>query len=386
MSVVTGMRRSNPWMSRALSMRGIESQEVEGEADIKVFVDTLYFTNHGPRSNYRPVLHVRGQLVGLVPYGSSEIAYGVTEVAFDREMEGGNVTVDSFYEFTDEQLVALVQKGFFNEGFEPPNDLLNQIWELPAHYKGIVIAPRNEQEAPLAFLDVLDRDGLIIDAMTSGLDLVDYFPDYLTEIRSRDQENDKTVDHVLERTDHVNDIFAGTESQYDDEGTDGRVNEAEGASITQALSGESVTKNVLPVMDSPLFDALMRNTQITLGNEKFEDALTNESQTGSTFSVTDELKAAEDQQATITTAGLASTFREVMGDFIDSSVTKNTPAPEVINPVDTETEIGVPEGPHESVTEVKRDLERKRASVRENVEVVTKEDINSLSFNEEPDF
>lgn len=386
MSVVTGMRRSNPWMSRALSMRGIESQEVEGEADIKVFVDTLYFTNHGPRSNYRPVLHVRGQLVGLVPYGSSEIAYGVTEVAFDREMEGGNVTVDSFYEFTDEQLVALVQKGFFNEGFEPPNDLLNQIWELPAHYKGIVIAPRNEQEAPLAFLDVLDRDGLIIDAMTSGLDLVDYFPDYLTEIRSRDQENDKTVDHALERTDHVNDIFAGMESQYDDGGSDGRVNEAEGASIAQALSAESGAKNALPVMDSPLFDALMRNTQITLGNEKTEDALTNESQTGSTFSVTDELKAAEDQQATITTAGLASTFREVMGDFIDSSVTKNTPAPEVINPVDIETEIGVPEGSHESVTEVKRDLERKRASVRENVEVVTKEDINSLSFDEEPDF
>lgn len=386
MSVVTGMRRSNPWMSRALSMRGIESQEVEGEADIKVFVDTLYFTNHGPRSNYRPVLHVRGQLVGLVPYGYPEIAYGVTEVAFDREMEGGNVTVDSFYEFTDEQLVALVQKGFFNEGFEPPNDLLNQIWELPAHYKGIVIAPRNEQEAPLAFLDVLDRDGLIIDAMTSGLDLVDYFPDYLTEIRSRDQENDKTVDHALERTDHVNDIFAGMESQYDDGGSDGRVNETEGASIAQALSAESGAKNALPVMDSPLFDALMRNTQITLGNEKIEDALTNESQTGSTFSVTDELKAAEDQQATITTAGLASTFREVMGDFIDSSVTKNTPAPEVINPVDTETEIGVPEGSHESVTEVKRDLERKRASVRENVEVVTKEDINSLSFNEEPDF
>lgn len=367
-------------------MRGIESQEVEGEADIKVFVDTLYFTNHGPRSNYRPVLHVRGQLVGLVPYGYPEIAYGVTEVAFDREMEGGNVTVDSFYEFTDEQLVALVQKGFFNEGFEPPNDLLNQIWELPAHYKGIVIAPRNEQEAPLAFLDVLDRDGLIIDAMTSGLDLVDYFPDYLTEIRSRDQENDKTVDHALERTDHVNDIFAGMESQYDDGGSDGRVNEAEGASIAQALSAESGAKNALPVMDSPLFDALMRNTQITLGNEKAEDALTNESQTGSTFSVTDELKAAEDRQATITTAGLASTFRDVMGDFIDSSITKNTPAPEVINPVDTETEIGVPEGPHESVTEVKRDLERKRASVRENVEVVTKEDINSLSFNEEPDF
>ena len=78
MSTVTAMRRSNPWMSRALSMQGVESRGVAGEADIKVFVETLYFTNHGPRSNYRPVLHVRGQLVGLTPYGSPEIAYGVT--------------------------------------------------------------------------------------------------------------------------------------------------------------------------------------------------------------------------------------------------------------------------------------------------------------------
>lgn len=104
MSTVTGMRRSNRWVQRALSMRDVETREVEGEADIKVLVDTLYFTNHGPSSNYRPVLHVRGRLVGLVPYDTPEIAYGVTEVTFDRNMDGGDSTVDAFYEFSDEQL------------------------------------------------------------------------------------------------------------------------------------------------------------------------------------------------------------------------------------------------------------------------------------------
>ena len=47
--------------------------------------------------------------MGLVPYGSPEIAYGVTEVDFDQ-MDGGATTVDAFYEFTDEQLVSLVER------------------------------------------------------------------------------------------------------------------------------------------------------------------------------------------------------------------------------------------------------------------------------------
>ena len=360
------MKRSNRWARHALSMRGVESREVKGEADIKVLVDTLYFTNHGARSNYRPVLHVRGRLVGLVPYGSPEIAYGVTEVDFDQ-MDGGATTVDAFYEFTDEQLVSLVEKGFFNEGFEPPSDLLNQVWMLPAHYEGVVIAPRNENEAPLAFLDVVDRDGLVVDAVTSGLDLSDYFPDYLAQIRARDHESEKAVDHALERTDHVNDIFAGMESQFDDEGTDGRTNEAEGASIAQALSGEST---VLPVMDSPLFDALMRNAQAAQHADETEAEVEAASE-------------AENQRATLTTDALASTFREVVADVINTSVAQN--APEIL----AQPEVDSIEDLHEAVADAERDTERKRLSAREAVEaaapVATADEIDAADLDD-PEF
>lgn len=312
MSTVTGMRRSNRWVQRALSMRDVETREVEGEADIKVLVDTLYFTNHGPSSNYRPVLHVRGRLVGLVPYDTPEIAYGVTEVTFDRNMDGGDSTVDAFYEFSDEQLVALVQKGFFNEGFEPPADLLNQVWQLPAHYKGIAIAPRNETEAPLVFLDVVDRDGLVIDSETSGLDLSDYFPDYLSEIRSRESENSRSADRSMERTSQVNDMFAGMDlSEYDEDGSEGRTNEAEGASISQALSGASVT--TLPVMESPLFDALMRNAQ-------------NKAAAQDEAEVKAEETREEEPSAQSTESTLDSTFKSVLGDFVAASIAENSPA------------------------------------------------------------
>lgn len=384
MSTVTGMKRSDRWAKHALSMRGVESREVEGEADIKVLVDTLYFTNHGARSNYRPVLHVRGRLVGLVPYGSPEIAYGVTEVNFDQ-MDGGATTVDAFYEFTDEQLVSLVEKGFFNEGFEPPSDLLNHVWMLPAHYKGVVVAPRDENEAPLAFLDVVDRDGLVVDAVTSGLDLSDYFPDYLAQIRARDHENEKSVDHALERTDHVNDIFAGMESQFDDEGTDGRTNEAEGASIAQALSGEPT---VLPVMDSPLFDALMRNAQAAQRADETEAEVATEAETEIQSApvaqaqpeVVDDV---ESQRATLTTDALASTFREVVADVINTSVAQN--APEIL----VQPEVDSIEDLHEAVADAERDTERKRLSAREAVEaaapVATADEIDAADLDD-PEF
>jgi hypothetical protein len=384
MSTVTGMKRSNRWARHALSMRGVESREVKGEADIKVLVDTLYFTNHGARSNYRPVLHVRGRLVGLVPYGSPEIAYGVTEVDFDQ-MDGGATTVDAFYEFTDEQLVSLVEKGFFNEGFEPPSDLLNQVWMLPAHYEGVVIAPRNENEAPLAFLDVVDRDGLVVDAVTSGLDLSDYFPDYLAQIRARDHENEKSVDHALERTDHVNDIFAWMESQFDDEGTDGRTNEAEGASIAQALSGEPT---VLPVMDSPLFDALMRNAQAAQRADEIEAEVAPEAETEIQSAPVAQAQSevvddAENQRATLTTDALASTFREVVADVINTSVAQN--APEIL----AQPEVDSIEDLHEAVADAERDTERKRLSAREAVEaaapVATADEIDAADLDD-PEF
>lgn len=386
MSTVTGMKRSNRWARHALSMRGVESREVKGEADIKVLVDTLYFTNHGARSNYRPVLHVRGRLVGLVPYGSPEIAYGITEVDFDQ-MDGGATTVDAFYEFTDEQLVSLVEKGFFNEGFEPPSDLLNQVWMLPAHYEGVVIAPRNEQEAPLAFLDVIDRDGLVVDAVTSGLDLSDYFPDYLAQIRARDHENEKLDERSLDRTNQVDDIFAGMESQFDDEGTDGRTNEAEGASIAQALSGE---QTVLPVMDSPLFDALMRNAQAAQRADEVEAEVASEAESEAEIQAEpvaqvqpEVVDDAENQRATLTTDKLASTFREVVADVINASVAQN--APEIL----AQPEVDSIEDLHEAVADAERDTERKRLSAREAVEaaapVATADEIDAADLDD-PEF
>ena len=177
-------------------------------------------------------------------------------------------------------------------------------------------------------------------------------------------------------------------SQYNDEGTDGRTNEAEGASIAQALSGEMGAKSILPVMDSPLFDALMRNAQAKFNIT--EDELVNESQAESEISVANESVpdvaasevATKDQQATITTDELASTFRDVMSDFIDSSVAKNTPASKLADIVNAGDEIESLEDLHEAVAEAEQSTARKRVSAREAVEVATRDSIDALPLDD----
>ena len=232
----------------------------------------------------------------------------------------------------------------------------------------------------MAFLDVVDRDGLVVDAVTSGLDLSDYFPDYLAQIRARDHENEKSVDHALERTDHVNDVFAGMESQFDDEGTEGRTNEAEGASIAQALSGEPT---VLPVMDSPLFDALMRNAQAAQRANETEAEVAPEAEIQSAPVVQAQPEVVdnvENQRAILTTDALVSTFREVVADVINTSVAQN--APEIL----AQPEVDSIEDLHEAVADAKRDTERKRLSAREAVEaaaqVATADEIDAADFDE----
>ena len=107
-------------------------------------------------------------------------------------------------------------------------------------------------------------------------------------------------------------MFAGMDlSEYDEDGSEGRTNEAEGASISQALSGASVT--TLPVMESPLFDALMRNAQ-------------NKAAAQDEAEVEAEETREEEPSAQSTESTLDSTFKSVLGDFVASQIAENSPA------------------------------------------------------------
>ena len=118
----------------------------------------------------------------------------------------------------------------------------------------------------------------------------------------------------MERTSQVNDMFAGMDlSEYDEDGSEGHTNEAEGASISQALSGASVT--TLPVMESPLFDALMRNAQNKAAAQESEAEVEAE-----------ETREDAPSVESVKESTLDSTFKSVLGDFVASQIAENSPA------------------------------------------------------------
>ena len=311
MSTVTALRRSNQWAQKALSTHDIEYVEVEGDGDIEISVESVYFIHHGADMNYRPALHVRGQLSGMSPYDTPEIAYGVDRLVFDPHTEGETPTVDAFYEFTDEQLVTLVSKGYFNKGFEAPASMLEVPWTLPARYKALVVSPAHENDAPLVFIDVIDRDGLRIDLEYSGLDLAEYYPDYMAEIRAREkgEELDTGLDQVLRSYD-VDDIFADRETVE-------FVSDEAPRQVREQVQKEVEEASRLPRIETPLFDALMKAYQTQRDRD---EELLSEGDDVVTRGFEDTFQSDSERES-----GKNNTFKSVMGDFLEKTIVENTP-------------------------------------------------------------
>ncbi|MDP9904775.1 hypothetical protein [Arthrobacter bambusae] len=173
------------WAHRVLRERGVETARVENEqADIFVFIETMELAHHGPEQNFRPYLHLNGELRGVRPH--QRLPYGVDAVTFPT---GGGETVDVFYEFDDKQLALLAKRGYFSPGFTVPEQVVGIEWELPATMDAIVLAPAGEPagstesapDVPVVFVKVHDLGSLDVDIESSGYDLAEYFADFSTD-------------------------------------------------------------------------------------------------------------------------------------------------------------------------------------------------------------
>lgn len=269
--ITSAMRLSNPWLTRA--RRSGQSRDISGDCDLRVEVDRVWIHHHGPRSNYRPALHVQGRIRSLTftddegrPVSNGDNLTGVT---FDPS--DGEPLADVFYEFTDEQLAVLVGKGYFQPGFTPPTEMTGIDWLIPAQYQGTVIDPERSGDTPIVFLDVLDQGNLVVDAATSGYSLETYFPDHLSRVRGLEPGSEPLyLDQVHVFEDERDDLLAGVDlgqqegrqgsRNEEDPESEGRDNEAEASSILSILSDEPEVVS-LPEVSTPLFDKLVERFQ-----------------------------------------------------------------------------------------------------------------------------
>jgi hypothetical protein len=75
---IEGLPMTDVWAHRVLRERGVETIEVDQQpADIDVLVETADLDHHGPEQNFRPYLHVTGELRAVRPATSLPYVYEV---------------------------------------------------------------------------------------------------------------------------------------------------------------------------------------------------------------------------------------------------------------------------------------------------------------------
>lgn len=136
----------------------------------------------------RPYLNLRGNCVGV----SADFPYGVTKVTLDRK---STVPFSINYELTDEQIADLTLKGLFNRGFECPSILTsNSVISIPVMFGGSIIAPENEGDLPIIFVDIRDTLSITTDKDDCGYDFAKYFEKTKLE-PEKEISNDYFVDY-----------------------------------------------------------------------------------------------------------------------------------------------------------------------------------------------
>ncbi|WP_405824630.1 hypothetical protein OG705_30240 [Streptomyces sp. NBC_00838] len=172
-----GLTMNDVWAHRVLREPGVETHRLEGvTAQLGVMVESLDLKHRGKEMNYRPYLHLTGELRSVTP--ARVLPFGISQVTYSP---GRGEKVDAFYEFDDQQLVVLASKGYFASGFAVPEQVTGIEWELPATADMLVLAPSGAQtdgDIPVVFTQIHGIGGLEIDLESSGYDLAVYFADH----------------------------------------------------------------------------------------------------------------------------------------------------------------------------------------------------------------
>ncbi|MGW0898192.1 hypothetical protein ACWD0G_14530 [Streptomyces goshikiensis] len=210
-----GLTMNDVWAHRVLRERGVETYRLEGvTAELGVMVESLDLKHRGKEENYRPYLHMTGELRSVTP--ANALPFGISQVVYSP---GQGEKVDAFYEFDDPQLVVLASKGYFTSGFAVPEQVTGIEWELPATADMLVLAPsgaQTEDDTPVVFTQIHGIGGLEIDLKSSGYDLADYFADHS---KAGVPQTEAVVDArgLKARSDAINSLFSENELNLDTE-------------------------------------------------------------------------------------------------------------------------------------------------------------------------
>lgn len=202
---IAPLKLTDPWLHRLARDSKADTETLSAvPCEISVRMETVSVLHHGIDQNYRPYLHLRGQLLQVQP--DVALPYGITALPFRSGVEPN---FDAFYEFGTDQLLELVRKGYFSPRFQVPESMTGIAWELPAEADFLLVAPERIEHPPLAFVGVRNKNNTELNEGNSGYTLAEYFPDYSTE--EPEQVLAESQPAVSERSEQIEDLFADEE-------------------------------------------------------------------------------------------------------------------------------------------------------------------------------
>ena len=188
-------------------------QELDSNQDIlcrgDVFVEDANLLYGNETHDHRPYLKLRGyvnHLYGEFPYGITEVDFGLGGVGETKP------DVEFNYNFTDDELAILTQKGLFNKGFEVPIVLTEQEFkELPLECDVLSVPPERQDDAPLLFIGINSAYEIPLNSKNSGYELTGYFDKIVVKEAEQVAELESPIEHIEEK-DLVDDLFEKDES------------------------------------------------------------------------------------------------------------------------------------------------------------------------------
>lgn len=157
------------------AVRGISSQDREEVKDLPCYGDiTVTNAYMGANSWYdrdnpgRPYMHLVGECDSI----RGDMPYGVSELTFENSK---GIPVDFIYEFTNDELANLVQKGLYSRGFACPDILYQSVMEMPITCDLTVVRPQMSGDIPIIFADIKNKDHILTNSEQSQYDITSYF-------------------------------------------------------------------------------------------------------------------------------------------------------------------------------------------------------------------
>lgn len=188
-------------------------QELDSNKDIPcwgdVFVEDVNLLYGNETHDHRPYLKLRGyvnRLYGEFPYGITEVDFGLGDIGEAKP------DVELNYNFTDDELAILAQKGLFNKGFEIPAVLTEQEFkELPLECDVLSVPPERQGDVPLLFIGINSAYEIPLNSKNSGYELTGYFDKIVVKEAEQVAEIERPIEYTDEK-DLVDDLFEKDES------------------------------------------------------------------------------------------------------------------------------------------------------------------------------